>query len=168
MSSASAASAKYAEQFVARDAGQPARLALAEAVLELPVGQLHDHHEFVADDLDAFERQEERVADRLDLLERAEFLPEPVLAAAVFGLRARDELDRLVQPARRLALPHLAEAAAPERLQELVPRQRFRADQFRERSVCTALGGLYRRHGRANGGTGTTGRISLNSRPRTE
>ena len=74
------------EQFVARDAGQAERPALAEAVLKLPVGQFHHHHEFVADDLDAFERQEERVADRLDLLERVELLREPLFAAAIIGL----------------------------------------------------------------------------------
>jgi hypothetical protein len=93
--------------------------------------------------------EQEGVADRLDLLERAEFLAEPLLAAPVVRLGSGHELDRLLQPARRLALPDFAEAAAAERFQELVPRKRFGPRRLREGAVGATLGGRSWGHGRA-------------------
>ena len=58
-----------AEQLLARDAGQVLRAALAEPVPERAVGQLHDDEELAVDDVEAFQGQEERMADLLDAVE---------------------------------------------------------------------------------------------------
>jgi hypothetical protein len=84
-------------------------------------------------------------------LERAEFLVQPLFAAAIIGLRAGNELDRLEQSARRFAFPHFTKPAPAKRLQEFISRQRLGSSELRERTICTALGGLGRRHGRASG-----------------
>jgi hypothetical protein len=135
------------QQFVARDARLAAGAALVEPVLELPVGQLHHHDEFAADLLDALQGEQERVADGLDLLERGQLLPEALAAPAILGLAA-DELDGLVQPAGRLALPHLAEPAATQWRKQPVARQRLGAGGLGVVSVGAAFGGRDRGHGR--------------------
>ena len=54
--------------------GRPACWYSTQAVVEVLVGQLHDDDEFAADVLDAVDRQDERVADLLDPLERLQLL----------------------------------------------------------------------------------------------
>ena len=138
---------EVAQQFVARDAGQMGIDALAELVLQLVVGQFHDHDEFGPDHLDPFEGEHERVADLLDLLERGELLAQ-LLATFGHGRVAGDELDGLVQPAGGFALPHLAEPAAPEGRDEPVTGQRLGAGRFGVRSIGAAIRGRGRWHGR--------------------
>src|SRR5262249_33783002 len=76
--------------------------------------------ELAVDDLDAVHGQDERVADLLDAVEGLELLlgAGPVHVEGVEV--AEDELDRLEQPARGLALPGLAEAATPQGLDQAV------------------------------------------------
>ena len=57
------------EEFVARDAGQALVAAVAEAVPQVAVGQLHDDHEPAVHDVVAVEGKEVRVANLLDALE---------------------------------------------------------------------------------------------------
>ena len=70
--------------------GSPLVAALAEAVPEVAVGQLHDDHEPAVDDVVAVEGEEVRVADRLDALEGLEFLlgvADEVVVAGCAGRR---------------------------------------------------------------------------------
>ena len=124
-SRASAVSAHVAEQLVARDAGQALRAALLEAVPEVAVGQLHDDDELAVDDVEAFEREDERMADGLDALEGLEFLL-GALAVLAGGVEvAVDELDGLEQAAGGLGFPDFAEAAAAQPLDQPVAGDRF-------------------------------------------
>ena len=66
-----------AEQLVARDARQSLAAALLEAVPEVAVGQLHDDDQLAVDDVEAFQRQDEGMADRLDAVEGLELLLGP-------------------------------------------------------------------------------------------
>ena len=107
--------AHVAEQFVARDAG-PARLLVFDVqIVQALVGQFHDDDQFAADDVDAFDREDERVADFLDPLQGLVFLL-GTESVAVEGIEvAVDELDGLVDAAGGDAFPHLAEPAGTHR-----------------------------------------------------
>src|SRR5439155_21882470 len=107
------------------DAGEAGLVVLVEDVLEALVGQLHDDDQFAVDHLDALQRQEEGVADRLDQLQGAEFLLGGGGVAVEAVEVAENELDGLGQAAGGLALPDLAEAAAAQRLQEAVTGDRL-------------------------------------------
>ena len=80
-----------AEQLLARDAGQALGPALAEAVPEVAVGQLHDDDQLAVDDVEAFQRQDVGMADGLDAAEGLEFLlgPEPSSPSPFAGRRRR-------------------------------------------------------------------------------
>ena len=116
--------AEEAEQLLARDAGLALPLIVEQDRLEVAVGQLHDEDQHAVEDLDAFEGEEEGVADALDALDGFPFLGGE--AAAGVGVAA-DELDGLEEAAGGLALPDLAEAAAAQRLDEPVAGQRLGA-----------------------------------------
>ena len=92
----------------------------------------------VVDDLDTFERQQERVANLLDAAKRLELL----LGAAVAHV-AVDDLDGLGKTTRRRGLPHLAITAGAKALEQLVARDGFGA---RLRKDC---------HGRGTAAIGT-------------
>ena len=94
--------------------------------MQVLVGQLHDDDELAVDDLEPLDGQDERVADRLDAVERLVLLLGRLVVLASSAVEvAEDELDRLVDAARRLALPHLAEPAAAEPLDQAVARDRL-------------------------------------------
>ena len=116
------------QEHVAVDAGLAFFAAGAEAVPEAAVGQFGDDVEPAADQVVAVDRQQVRVADRLDALEGAEFLKGELRAGRVHDPQvAVDDLDRLEQPAGRLGLPDFAVPAAAEPFQEPVAGDRFSA-----------------------------------------
>jgi len=88
--------------------------------MQAAVGQFHHDEQVAVDDLDAVHRQQERVADRLDVLEGAQLLGGAVGGVAEVAAPARDELDRLDEATGRFALPDLAEAAFAQRLEQAV------------------------------------------------
>src|SRR5262249_44459444 len=82
------------------------------------------------DDLEAVHREEEWVADGLDVLQSPEFLLSPGAILVESIVATGDELDRLVQTARRFALPNLPKTAFPERFEKAITRDRFRIGRF--------------------------------------
>ena len=54
--------------------GSPCGLAFLEAVPEIAVGQLHDDEQLAFDDIVPFQREDVRMANRLDAVERLELL----------------------------------------------------------------------------------------------
>ena len=91
----------------------------------LRIGQLHDDDELAVDDVEAFEREDIGMANGLDTAEGFEFLLGALAAVVGAGKVAEDELDGLVQAARRFRFPNFAEAAAAESFDEPVARNRF-------------------------------------------
>ena len=116
--------AEKAEQLFARHAGLALPLVVEQDRLEVAVGQLHDQDQHAVDDFNALERQKEGMADALDSFDGVPFLGGQ--AAALAGIAA-DELDGFEETAGGLALPDLAEAAAAQRFQKPVARQRLGA-----------------------------------------
>ena len=114
-----------AEQHVARDARPAGLLVLAQAFVQVLVGQLHDDEEFAADVLDLLDGQDERVADLLDALQRLHLLDRAGVVAVERVEVAVDELDGLVDAAGRDALPHLAEPAGADGLEQAVAGDRL-------------------------------------------
>src|SRR5207244_4508557 len=103
----------------------PQLLIRHEDVVEAAIGQLHDDDQLALDDLDAVDRQDERMADGLDEVER----PQLLLGAVGVGVQslggiAGDELDGLEEVAGRNALPDLAEAALTKRFDQAVAGER--------------------------------------------
>ncbi len=113
------------EQLIARDARQTLTAALLEAVPQIALGQLHDDDELAVDDVEAFEREDIGMANRGDAAEGFQFLLGALAAVVAAAEVAEDELDGLVQAARRFRLPDLAETAAAYPLDEPVARNRF-------------------------------------------
>src|SRR5262249_48891827 len=112
----------------ARQAGLALPLVLVEEVLEAAVGKFGDDDEVAADDLDAFDGEQEGVAKALDVLEGAAFL----IGAAGLVVQADlavDELDGLEQSAGGLALPNLPEATLAQRFEQSVAGDRFVIDR---------------------------------------
>ncbi len=107
--------AQVHEQLVPRHAEHLRLAALGVAIFQAAVGQLGDDHELAVDHLDPLQRQQERVADLFDALERFQFARGPHLVQL-----AVDELDGLDQPAGRVGLPDLAIAAGADAFLELV------------------------------------------------
>jgi hypothetical protein len=121
---------QVAQQLGARDAFFPPGAVLRQHRLEAAVSQLHDDEQDAVDDLDAVHRQDERVTDRLDTLKRRKLL---LRRAAARGAAAH-ELDGLAEPSGGLALPDLAEAPLPQRLEQPVTRDRLGTTLARERN----------------------------------
>ncbi len=98
----------------------PLLAALAEPVPQVAVGQLHHDHQPAVDDVVAVQREQVRVADLLDPLERLEFLlgvaDEVVVLTAQVAV---DDLDGLEDAAGRFGPPDFAETAAPRRSRSL-------------------------------------------------
>src|SRR5262249_18008903 len=117
------------QQFAARDAGSAAGLVLLQEVVQAPVRQLHHEDQFAGEEPDEGQRQEERGAAGLDVLDCLPFLVGGGLAGEAAG-RAVDELDRLEKAAGRLTLPHVPEAAAAERYEQAVAGDRFAAGRL--------------------------------------
>src|SRR5262249_43010956 len=114
--------ADVAQQVVAWDADQAGLEVLLVAVMEVAVGKLHDDDQLALDDLYLLGGQDEGVAQALDAVQRA-FLLLGAGAVDVEGVEvAEDELDGLEEPAGRLTLPDLAEAAAAQGLDQAVAR----------------------------------------------
>ena len=132
--------AEVAQKFLAGNALKPAAAALVVAIAHLPIREFHHHHEVAADQLHAFQREQEGMADRLDLKEGVELLIELMVVARIGVIRAGDELDRFVQAARGLALPNLAKSASAERFDQYVPRQRLFSGGFPVHRVSVAIG----------------------------
>jgi hypothetical protein len=111
---------QVAQQLGARDAWKSLGPALLVTRFEVAVGQLHDDEELTLDDVEAFQRQDVRVTDRLDAAEGLQLLGHGA-AVGADGLHvAVDDLDGLVQAARRFTLPDLAEAAASEEFEQAI------------------------------------------------
>src|SRR5262249_16601630 len=79
--------------------------------------------------------QQEGMAEGFDVLERAQLLLGG--AGAIQYARGADELDGLFQAAGCLALPHLAEAAPTEGLEEAVAGDGFLIDRVPEVHRCS-------------------------------
>ena len=92
--------------------------ALAQPLVEAHVGQLGQNRQPAVDDLESFERQQERMPHALDPLERLELLRrELVVVVAV------DDLDRFLDAARRFGPPHLGIAARPDAIGQRIAGQ---------------------------------------------
>src|SRR5271156_6567613 len=100
-----------AQQLTAWNAASPVGPALLEPIQERLVGQLAHHDQLAVDDFESLERQDERMPQRLDPIQRLDFLVGLALAEAPV-----DELDRFEQPTGRLGLPDLAKAAGSQSL----------------------------------------------------
>jgi hypothetical protein len=83
-----------------------------EYIRQALIRQFHDDDQFAIDRLDAIHRQEKRMAERLDALNRVQFLNGRCRVAVLKIAFIRDEFDGFIQPAGRFALPDFAEAAA--------------------------------------------------------
>ncbi len=118
--------ADVAQQLVARDADQAGRQAFLIAVVQALVRHFHDDDQLALDDLDAVHGEDEGMADFLDAVEGVQLLFGPGAVDVERIEVAEDELDRLEQAARRLAFPDFAEAAAAERLDQAIARDRLR------------------------------------------
>ncbi len=112
--------AEVAEQLFARNPLQGRLAALVEAVAQTAVGQFGDDDQLVVDHLDALEGKEKGVADFLDSAQGLTFL------RGMTTIRiAKEDLDRLEEPARSGRLPDLAESADAELLDQTITRDRF-------------------------------------------
>lgn len=110
-----------------RDAGQPFVAALAEAVPQVAVRQLHDDHEPAFDDVVAVEREQVRMTDRLHPLECLELLLGVADEVVVLGPQvAEDDFDGFEDAAGGFAAPHFAEPAGTETVQKSVSGNGFR------------------------------------------
>jgi len=112
--------AKVAKQLLPRDARQPFFATLLEAVLQAALCQLGDDQQLSVDDLDPLQREEERMADPLDAVERFEFAGRAVLVQ-----EAVDELDRFGELAGGFGRPHFAIATRPDPLHKLIAGDRL-------------------------------------------
>ena len=116
-----------AEQFLARDAGQSLGAALAEAVPQVAVGQLHDDDELAVDRCRSVRARGCRGGgSRWTRLRALSSCSAGRLSSSRRVEVAEDELHRLEQPARRLDLPDLAETAAAQALDQPIPAKRVR------------------------------------------
>jgi hypothetical protein len=89
-----------------------------KAIVELAVGQFHDHDQFAASQFHTIQAEEEWVPNGFDLFKRSKFLSESLTIS-------RNEFDCLVQAARSLAFPNLSKPTATERGKEAVAGERF-------------------------------------------
>src|SRR5207249_1259438 len=89
-----------------------------------------DNDQLAVDALHPLHGKEERMADCLDVLNGLQFLFGRGAGGVEGATAALNELDRLEQTARRLALPHLAEAAAPQRFEQAVAWNRLQVRRF--------------------------------------
>ncbi len=112
--------AQVAEQLAARHARLPLGPILLQKLVEILVGQLGDDDQFPADVLDAVHRQQKRMANRLDMLDGPQLFlgPNAVVVQAVEV--AINELDRLENAARRLALPDFAKTPRTQRFDQAI------------------------------------------------
>ena len=110
------------QQLVAGNAGQAGLAALVEFLLQARRGQLGDDDQVAVDPLDAFQRQQEGVADLLDAVQGGQFPRRPLVVAA-----AVNDLDGLGQSAGGVGLPDLAIAAGAQSLADQVARDRFQS-----------------------------------------
>ena len=118
------------QQFVAGNAGQTGLAALFEFLLQARRGQLGDDQQVAVDPLDAFQRQQEGMADLLDAVQGGQFPRRPHVVAATVN-----DLDGLGQSAGGVGLPDLAIAAGPQALADQVARDRFRQRKRRGKSA---------------------------------
>src|SRR6266404_3382689 len=110
--------AQVTQQRVPRNTHQARVLALDEGVVQAAVRQLHDDDQLAVDILNSVQAKYEGMTDFLDPLKGLQFLlGMDGIDVERFEI-AVNELDCLEKPARRLALPDLAEAAAPQRFQQ--------------------------------------------------
>src|SRR5271166_1986112 len=116
--------AQVGQKRLAGDADPAGLLFGAEDVSEILVRELQDDDQLVFDDLDALHRQDKRVPNRLDALDGTQLLLGGGVAIQRIGT-ALNEFNRLEQAARRLALPHLAEAATAQRLNQAITGNRL-------------------------------------------
>ena len=100
--------ANISEEFIAGNPGEPGLAAGIEASLKAPLGQFRHDDQTAVDDFDPFNRQQKRMADFLDPIERLEFaLSTRLVEPAV------NELEGFSQPARRFGFPNFSVSAAP-------------------------------------------------------
>src|SRR5262249_32247901 len=116
-----------AKQVVAWDADQTSRLALLEAIVEGLVGQFHDDDKLAIELVNPVDLANEGMADVNDSLEGLALLLGPHRVHIERVEVAIDDLDCLVDAARRFALPDLAEATAAQWLKQPVAGNGFRA-----------------------------------------
>ena len=107
-----------AEEFVARDAGQALGAALAEPLIEAHVGQFGQNRQPSVQDLEPFERQQERVPHSFDSFQCLELLRcELIVVVSV------DDLNSFFDAAWSFGAPHLGIAARADPLRQRVARQ---------------------------------------------
>ena len=97
------------QQFVARDARQAGLAALVEYLLQARRGQLGDDDQVAVDQLDAFQREQEGMADLLDAVQGGQFAGGPLVVVA-----AVNDLDGLGESAGGVGLPDFAVAAGAD------------------------------------------------------
>ena len=120
------------QQLAAGDAGKPKLAALVELLSQARCGQLGDNDQVAVDSLDAFQREEEGVADLLDAVQRGQFPRRPLVVAA-----AVDDLDGLGQFAGRVGLPDLAVTAGPQSLADAIARDSVRSGKTSQWLSCS-------------------------------
>jgi hypothetical protein len=118
---------QIADELVARDSGQTLLPAFAKTVPDRAIGQLHHYDELIVNDIEAFQRQDERMMDGLDAIKGLELLVGSGVIVAGLGAKvAVHELDGFEEPARSLGFPDFAEAAPADPLNEAVALDRLR------------------------------------------
>ena len=110
-------------------------MVLDEQILQAAIGQFRDNDQFAFDGLDAIDRQQEGVANRLDVLNGPELVFGMFADAAQSVEVAVDKLDGLEDAAGGLALPDFAEAAVAQQFQQAIARNRLSIRFFLESHV---------------------------------
>src|SRR5215472_13715410 len=119
------------QELLARDALLAGLAIFLKERVQALVGQLAHDDQVVARALDALDREKEWMPDRFDPLDGAQLFVGTRRAAVQVIEGAMHELGGLVQPAGGFALPHLAEAAAADRLDQSISRQNLLAGTTR-------------------------------------
>ena len=107
-------------QLFPRNSGKALLATGDKALFQTGFGQLGDDHQLTVDDLNAFERQQERVTHVLDAVQRLKFA-----FGAIFVEVAVNELDGLDESARRIGRPDFAVTAGAQAGDQPVASDRF-------------------------------------------
>ncbi len=124
--------AQVGKQIGPRHALLPLAAKLLQELVQIVVGQLGDDDQLAADAFNPVHREQKRVADGFDMLDRAKFFlgADTIVAEAIKV--PINKLDGLENAARGLAFPDFAKASRAKRFEESIPANRFRVGFFFE------------------------------------